>query len=109
MASDVIESDSALKGDMSADNGTPDLVAPQRTQTEHGHTSSSSSSGVSGDGDEEESEDLQNREETLPVTKGSGSSQERRTPNNERTPEEDRSSTPVSLPQPRSPPGPIGR
>eukprot|EP00066_Takifugu_rubripes_P016402 XP_011605668.1 PREDICTED: BCL2/adenovirus E1B 19 kDa protein-interacting protein 2 isoform X2 [Takifugu rubripes] len=108
MASDVTESDSALKGDMSADNGTPELVAPQRTRAEHGHTSSSSSSGVSGDGDEEELEDLQNKERTLPVTKTSGSSQERTTPNNERTPAEARSSTPESLPQPRSPPGPIG-
>lgn len=101
MASDVIESDSALKGDMSVDNGTPHLVAPRRTRAEHGHTSSSSSSGVSGDGDEEELEDWQNREETLPVTKTSGFSQEKTPPNNERTP--------VSLPQPRSPPGPIGR
>lgn len=109
MASDVIESESALKGDMSVNNGTPDLVTPQKTRVEHRHTSSPSSSGVSGDGDEEELEELHNREETLPVTKRSGSSQEKTTPNNEQTGAEAKSSTPVSLPQPRSPPGPIGR
>lgn len=108
MASDVIESESALKGDMSVNNGTPDLVTPKRTRVEHRHTSSPSSSGVSGDGDEEELEELHNRKETLPMTKSSGSSQEK-TPNNEQKQAEAKSSTPVSLPQPRSPPGPIGR
>lgn len=109
MASDVIESESELKGEMSLNNGTPDVVTPKRTGVEHRHTSSPSSSGVSAEGDEEELEESQNREETFPMTKKSDSSQERTTPNNEQTQAEARSSTPVSLPQPRSPPGPIGR
>lgn len=107
MASDVIESESELKGEM--DNGTPDLVTPKRTGVEHRHTSSPLSSGVSAEGDEEELEESQNREETFPMSKTSDSSQKRKTTNNEQTQAEASSSTPVSLLQHRSPPGPIGR
>lgn len=109
MASDVIESESELKGEMSWNNGTPDLVTPKSTGGEHRHTSSPSSSGVSAEGDEEEIEEPQNRQETFPMTKTSDSPRESTTPNNEQTQAEARSSPPVSLPQPRSPPGPIGR
>lgn len=109
MASDVIESESELKGEMSLNNGTPDRVTPKRTEVEHRLTSSPSSSGVSAEGDEEELEESQNREETIPMTKASDSPQGRTAPNSEQTPAPASSSTPARLPQPRSPPGPIGR
>lgn len=128
MASDVIESEAVLKGvsDMNLNNSSPDFVTPRRTHEEMGNrqTSSPSSSGVSGEGDEEEEEeeelhDLQNStastvengEEALQesLTKTRGTPQERRTQDNEQKQPGARSSTPVSLPQPRSPPGPSGR
>ncbi|XP_035520339.1 BCL2/adenovirus E1B 19 kDa protein-interacting protein 2 isoform X2 [Morone saxatilis] len=123
MATDVIEGDAVLKGvsDMSLNNSSPDFVTPRRTHEEPGNrqTSSPSSSGVSGEGDEEELDDLQtstpsaveNGEEASlqkSLTKTRGTPQERRTPDNEQKQPGARSSTPVSLPQPRSPPGPIG-
>lgn len=122
MATDVIESEAVLKGvsDMSLNNSSPDFVTPRTTHEELGHrqTSSPSSSGVSGEGDEEESDELQistastveNGEEALQesLTKTRGTPQERTTPDNEQKEPGARSSTPVSLPQPRSPPGPIG-
>ncbi|XP_062276290.1 BCL2/adenovirus E1B 19 kDa protein-interacting protein 2 isoform X1 [Scomber scombrus] len=122
MASDVIESEAVLKAvsDMDLNNSGADFVTPRRTHEELGNrqTSSPSSSGVSGDGDEEELDDLQNStaftvengEEALQesVTKTRGSPQERTTPDNEQEQPGARSSTPVSLPQPSSPPGPSG-
>ncbi|XP_070762802.1 BCL2/adenovirus E1B 19 kDa protein-interacting protein 2 isoform X3 [Enoplosus armatus] len=122
MASDVIESEEVLKGvsDMNVNNSSPDFVTPRRTHEELGNrqTSSPSTSGVSGDGDEEELDELQsstastveNGEEALQEspTKTSDTPQERTTPDNEQKQPGARSSTPVSLPQPRSPPGPIG-
>lgn len=123
MASDVIESEAVLKGvsDMDLNNSSPDSVTPRRTHEELGNrqTSSPSSSGVSGEGEEEELDELQsstasaveNGEEALQesLTKTRGTPQERTTPDNEQKQPGARSSTPVSLPQPRSPPGPIGR
>ncbi|XP_074489014.1 BCL2/adenovirus E1B 19 kDa protein-interacting protein 2 isoform X3 [Sebastes fasciatus] len=131
MASDVIESEAVLKagGDVKLNNSSSDCVTPSR-RTHHeellGHrqtSSSPSSSGVSGDGDDEDEEELlddlenstastvENGEEALQETKTRGEPpQERTTPDNEKEQPGARrsSSTPVSLPQPRSPPGPIG-
>lgn len=123
MASDVIESEAALKGvsDMNLNNRSQDFVTPSRTQEELGNrqSSSPSSSGVSVEGDEEELDELENStastiengEEALPEspTKTRGSPQERTTPDNEEKPPRARSSTPVSLPQPCSPSGTSGR
>lgn len=120
MASDVIESEAVLKGDMSLNNSTPDFVTPRRTHGELGNrqTPSPSSSGVSGEGDEEELDDLQNstvstvehsEEAQENLIKTSGAPQERTTPDNEQKQTWVGSSTPVSLPQPRFPSGPIGR
>ncbi|XP_022610282.1 BCL2/adenovirus E1B 19 kDa protein-interacting protein 2 isoform X1 [Seriola dumerili] len=122
MASDVIESEAVLKGvsDMNLNNSSPDFVTPRKSHEElgNGQTSSPSSSGVSGEGDEEELEELQNStapmvgngEEALQesLTKTSGTPQERTTPDNEQKQPGARSSTPVNLPQPRSPSGPTG-
>ncbi|KAA8590097.1 hypothetical protein FQN60_014031, partial [Etheostoma spectabile] len=123
MASDVIESEAVLKpvSDMNLNNSSPGFVTPRRTHEELGHrqTSSPSSSGVSGEGDEEDLDELENStastvengEEALQEspTKTRGTPQERKTPDNEQKQPGARSSTPVSLPQPRSPTGPIGR
>ena len=123
MASDVIESEVVLKGvgDMNLNKSNPDSVTPRTTRDERGNklASSPSSSGVSGEGNEEEVEDLpnstvppvKNGEEALQEspTKTRGTPQERTSPDNEQKHPGARSSTPVSLPQPRSPPGPIGR
>lgn len=120
MASDVIESEAVLKGDMSLNNSTPDFVTPRRTrgELENRQTPSPSSSGVSGEGDEEELDELQNstvstverpEEAQEGLIKTSGAPQERTTPDNEQKQTWVGSSTPVSLPQPRFPPGPIGR
>ncbi|XP_035012221.1 BCL2/adenovirus E1B 19 kDa protein-interacting protein 2 isoform X3 [Hippoglossus stenolepis] len=122
MASDVIESEAVLKGvgDMNLNNSNPDCVTPRTTHDERGDklASSPSPSGVSGEGNGEEVEDLQsspvppvkNGEEALleSPAKTRGTPQERTTPDNEQKQPGARSSTPVSLPQPRSPPGPIG-
>lgn len=122
MASDVIGSEAVLKGvsDVELNNRSPDLITTRRTHEEPGNrlTSSPSSSGVSGEGDEEEFGELENStastvengEEALQesLTKTRGTPQERTTPDNEQEQPGARSSTPVSLPQPRSPPGPIG-
>ncbi|KAM6927052.1 BCL2/adenovirus E1B 19 kDa protein-interacting protein 2 isoform 2-T2 [Lycodopsis pacificus] len=111
MASDVIESEAVLKG-MNLNNRSPDCVTPRRTREELGdrQASTPSSSGVSGEGDEEELDKLENGEEALQesLTQTRGTPQERTTPDNEQEQPGARSSTPVSLPQPRSPPGPIG-
>lgn len=120
MASDVIENEAVLKGvgDMSLNNSTPGFVTPMRTHEDLGdrQTSSPSSSGVSGEGDDEELNELQNStastvengEEALQdsPTKTRGTPQERTTPDNVEPGE--RSSTPVSLPQPRLSSGTIG-
>ncbi|XP_056273188.1 BCL2/adenovirus E1B 19 kDa protein-interacting protein 2 isoform X2 [Pseudoliparis swirei] len=122
MASDVIESEAVLKGvsDVDLNNRSPDCVAPRRTREEPGNRRASrpSSSGVSGEGDDEELGALENStastvekgEEALQEspTKTRGTPQERRTPDNEQEQPGARRSAPVSLPQPRSPPGPIG-
>lgn len=122
MASDVIETEAALSGvsNVNLNNSSPDFVTPGRTLGElrNRYTSSPSSSGVSGIGDEEDSDELQsstastveNGEEALQEgpTKTRGSRRERTTPDNEQTQPGDRSSTPVSLPQPSSS-GPSGR
>lgn len=116
MATDLIESDAVLKAgsDMNSNNRSSDLVSPQRTDGGPGHrqTSSPSSSGVSAEGDEEELDELQSstastvengeeafQEESLSKTSGTEHDYE----------EEARTSSPVSLPQPRAPPGPMGR
>lgn len=118
MASDVIGSEAVLKGvkDMNVNNSSPEFVTPRRTHGElaNRQTSSPSSSGVSGEGDEEELDEFQNStngEEALgeSLTKTRATPQERTSPDNEQKQPGARSSTPVSLPQPRSPPGPIGR
>lgn len=128
MASDVIESEAVLKGvsEMNLNNRSPDFVTPRRTHEElgNGQTSSpSSSSGVSGEGDDEELDELQNSrasmvgngehglEQSLTKTRGSVTPQERTTPDpdNEQKQPGARSSTPVNLPQLRSPYGPTGR
>ncbi|XP_008275005.1 BCL2/adenovirus E1B 19 kDa protein-interacting protein 2 isoform X2 [Stegastes partitus] len=116
---DVIESEAVLKGvsDMNLNNSSQEFVTPRRTHEDLGNrqTSSPSSSGVSGEGDEEELSELQNStastvetgEEAYQdsMTKSRGTPQERTTPDN--VPGE-RVSTPVGLPQPRSPSGLIG-
>ncbi|XP_068459439.1 BCL2/adenovirus E1B 19 kDa protein-interacting protein 2 isoform X2 [Clinocottus analis] len=122
MASDVIGSEAVLKGvsDVDLNNRSPDFITTRRTHEEPGNrlTSSPSSSGVSGEGDEEEFGELENStastvengEEALQesLTKTRGTPQGRTTPDNEQEQPGAGSSTPVSLPQPRSPPGPIG-
>ncbi|KAK9516671.1 hypothetical protein VZT92_024590 [Zoarces viviparus] len=122
MASDVIESEAVLKGvsDVNLNNRSPDCVTPRRTHEELGdrQASTPSSSGVSGEGDEEEIDELENSTDSTvgngeqalqeSLTQTRGTPQERTTPDNEQEQPGARSSTPVSLPQPRSPPGPIG-
>ncbi|XP_047452658.1 BCL2/adenovirus E1B 19 kDa protein-interacting protein 2 isoform X2 [Mugil cephalus] len=119
MASDVLESEGVLKGvsDTSLNNRSPDIGTPRRTREDR-HTSSPSSSGVSGEGDDEDLNGLQssiastveNGEEAFQgsLTETRGTPQERTTPDNAQKRPGERSSTPVSLPQPRSPSGPIG-
>lgn len=123
MASDVIESEAVLKGvtlsDMNLNNRSSDFVTPSRTHEELGsrQTSSPSSSGVSGEGDQEELDELQNSiastvengEEALQESLTKTTPQEKATPDNEQKQPGARSSTPVSLPQSRSPSGPTGR
>ncbi|XP_045917245.1 BCL2/adenovirus E1B 19 kDa protein-interacting protein 2 isoform X2 [Micropterus dolomieu] len=124
MASDVIGSEAVLKGvsDMNLNNSSQDFVTPRRTLDELGNrqTSTPSSSGVSGEGEEEELDELQSStastvengeeasQESLTKTRGNVTPQERPTPGDEQKQPGAKSSTPVSLPQPRSPPGPIG-
>lgn len=124
MASDVIEGDAVLKGggDMSLNNSGRELLTPGRTREEPGSraASSPSSSGVSGEGEEEELDELrsgtastavENGEEALqesPAETG-GTPQDGTSPDNEQKAPGARSSTPVSLPRPRSPSAPIGR
>uniref|UniRef100_A0A3Q3VT75 CRAL-TRIO domain-containing protein n=1 Tax=Mola mola TaxID=94237 RepID=A0A3Q3VT75_MOLML len=120
MASDVIESEAVLKADMNLNNGTPDFVTPRRTHDELGsrQASSPSSSGVSAEDDEEELDEVQNStastveqcKEALgeSLTETRGAPQERTTANNGQQRTGAKSSTPVSLPRSRSPPGPIG-
>lgn len=122
MASEVIENEAVLKGasDTSWNNSSLGIVTPSRTREDLGsrQTSSPSSSGVSGEaGDQEGSHELrvgttsavENGEEGFQgdLTKTRGTPQGR----TEKLPKQSggRSSTPVSLPQPRSPPGPTGR
>ncbi|KAL6106743.1 bnip2 [Pungitius sinensis] len=122
MASDEIESDAVLKGvsGMDLNKRSPGLVTPVRTDWGPGtrRTSSPSSCPASGEGDAGESDALgnstasavENGEEALQersVSKTRGAPQERTSPDNEQQ-RGARSSSPVSLPQPRSPPGPIG-
>lgn len=122
MASDVIESEAVLKGvsDMNLNNSSPDTVTPRRTLEDLGNrqTSSPSSSGVSGEGDDEETDELQNSTASAAekgedefqdsLTKTSGTPQEKKTPDNVQK-QQGKSSTPVSVPQPRSPGGDTGR
>ncbi|XP_075326005.1 BCL2/adenovirus E1B 19 kDa protein-interacting protein 2 isoform X5 [Odontesthes bonariensis] len=122
MASDVIESEAALKGvsEMSLNNSSLDSVTPSRTHEDLGNreTSSPSSSGVSGEGDEEDSSEFQTStastvengeeafEESLTKTRSTPGAS---TPqDNVQKQSRGRSSTPVSLPQPHSTPAPIG-
>ncbi|KAM6937111.1 BCL2/adenovirus E1B 19 kDa protein-interacting protein 2 [Xenentodon cancila] len=122
MASEVIESEAALKGlsDMSLNNSSLDVVAPSRTHEDQGsgQASSPSSSGVSGEGDDEDLNELQvstastveNGEEAFE----SSPTKTRITPQRWTTADDvqkqtaGRSSSPVCLPQPRSPSGPTG-
>ncbi|XP_029378478.1 BCL2/adenovirus E1B 19 kDa protein-interacting protein 2 isoform X1 [Echeneis naucrates] len=122
MASDVLESESVLKGvsDMNLNNSSSDTVTPRRTHEEvgNGQTSRPSSCGLSGEGDGEGSEELQNSTASMVengeeahrerLTKTRGSPQERTSPDNEQEQPGARSSSPVNLPQPRSPSGPTG-
>ena len=120
MASEVIESEAALKSlsDMSLNNSSIDFVAPSRTHEDlvNRQASSPSSSGVSGEGDDEDingsqistASTVENGEEAF--EESPTKTRERwTTADNVQKQTEGRSSTPVSLPQPRSPPGPIGR
>ncbi|KAM9753989.1 BCL2/adenovirus E1B 19 kDa protein-interacting protein 2 isoform 2-T2 [Menidia menidia] len=122
MASDVLESEAALKGvsEMSLNNSGIDFVTPSRTHGDLGdrQTPSPSSSGVSGEGDEEDSNELQsstastveNGEEAFEegLTKTRSTPEAKSAPDNVPKQARGGSSTPVSLPQPRSPPGPVG-
>lgn len=114
MASDVIESEAAVRADMSLNNSTANYVPPKRTHDElgHRHGSSPSSSGVSGEGDEEETDDFQHRTapelepcEEAQEIRTSGTPQQRTAADNEQEPTGRRSSTPTSLQQP----APVGR
>lgn len=120
MASGVIETDAVLKGvsEMSLNNSSPEFVTARRTGEDpgHGRTPSPSSFGVSGEGDDEDlrnnatSAVIENGEEALQdsLTKTRGTPPERTaTRDNEQNPPGGNSSSPVSLPHPRSPPGPI--
>lgn len=121
MASDVTESEAVLKGGMNLNNSTTDFVTPSRTHEDRGNrpTSSTSSSGVSGEGDEDELDELQNSasstvehcEEALQEspTKTRVTPQERTAPDNEQKQTGVWGCPSMSLPRPRSPPGPIGR
>lgn len=119
MASEVIENEGVLKGasETSWNNSSLGIVTPSRTREDLGnrHTSRpSSSSGVSG---EEGSDELrvgstsavENGEEGfqggLTITRGTPQGRTEKLPKQAGG----KSSTPVSLPQPRSPPGPTGR
>lgn len=114
MASDFLESEAAVKVDMSLNNSAANYVPSGRTHDEVGQrrTSSPSSSGVSGEGDEEELDDVHHRT-ALPLepceeaqeVRASGASQERSDPDNEEAPLGGRCSTPTRLPQS----GPVGR
>ncbi|XP_056137397.1 BCL2/adenovirus E1B 19 kDa protein-interacting protein 2 isoform X5 [Lampris incognitus] len=124
MASDVTESQAALKGlrDPSVNNGSPRLDTPGRTHGDPGSrgASSPSSPGVSGDGGGGDSDETQ-RSAVSAVDNGGeapeesrtetgGSPQERTAPDNGHKQPEARSSTPVA--SSRSPPtsgGPNGR
>ncbi|XP_056137394.1 BCL2/adenovirus E1B 19 kDa protein-interacting protein 2 isoform X2 [Lampris incognitus] len=123
MASDVTESQAALKGlrDPSVNNGSPRLDTPGRTHGDPGSrgASSPSSPGVSGDGGGGDSDETQ-RSAVSAVDNGGeapeesrtetgGSPQERTAPDNGHKQPEARSSTPVA--SSRSPPtsgGPNG-
>ncbi|KAM4553599.1 BCL2/adenovirus E1B 19 kDa protein-interacting protein 2 isoform 1-T1 [Fundulus diaphanus] len=112
MASDLIESEAALKGDTGLNNRA-DFVTPSRTHGDLGHrqTPSSSSSGVSGE--EGGDEDLQvsptsavengekSQEESLTNARGTAPGEAQKAPGGG-------SSTPVSLPKSHSPPGTTG-
>lgn len=107
-------SEAVLTGDMNLNNSTADCVTPSRTHEDRGNrqTSSPSSSGVSGEGDEEELDELQSSEEALQesLTKTRVTPpQERTTADNEQKHTGEWGCPSVSLPRPRSPPGPIGR
>ncbi|KAM8891680.1 BCL2/adenovirus E1B 19 kDa protein-interacting protein 2 isoform 2-T3 [Spinachia spinachia] len=122
MASDEVQSEAVLKGvsRMDLNKRSPGFVTPRRTggAPGAGRTSGPSSSGVSGDGDAGESHELgnstafavENGEEVLGerLSPTRGAPQERTSPDNEQQRRGANSSSPVSLPQPRSPPGPIG-
>ncbi|XP_026221622.1 BCL2/adenovirus E1B 19 kDa protein-interacting protein 2 isoform X2 [Anabas testudineus] len=122
MASDVIESEAALKGatpsEMNLNNRGSGFVTPGRTHDDLGitQTSSPSSSGVSGEGDEEELDELQNSSastvengvEALQESLTKTTPQERTSPDNEQKQPGAKSSTPVSLPQSSSPSGLTG-
>lgn len=108
MASDFVESEAAVRGDMSFNNSTANNVPPRRTHDEIGHrrTSSPSSSGVSGEGDEEELDDLHHRtDHPLEPCEEAQESQEQTGPDNEEERRGRRCSTPTGLLQP----GPVGR
>ncbi|KAM9377857.1 BCL2/adenovirus E1B 19 kDa protein-interacting protein 2 isoform 2-T2 [Pholidichthys leucotaenia] len=121
MASDMIASEAVLKGvsDMNMNNSGANIVTPRRTHGDLGNrqTSSPSSSGVSGEGDDEELNELQTStastvekgEEAFQdiQTKTSDTPQEEATPDNVQK-QQQKSSTPVSLPKPHSPSGPMG-
>ncbi|XP_013859061.1 BCL2/adenovirus E1B 19 kDa protein-interacting protein 2 isoform X2 [Austrofundulus limnaeus] len=120
MASEVIENEAVLKGasDTSWNNSSLGVVTPSRRTREHlgNRQTSPTSSGVSGEAGQEGSDELragttsavENGEEGFEggLTKTRGTPQGR----TENQPKQSggRSSTPVSLPQPRSPSGPTG-
>ncbi|XP_041853247.1 BCL2/adenovirus E1B 19 kDa protein-interacting protein 2 isoform X3 [Melanotaenia boesemani] len=122
MASDVVGSEAVLEGvgESNLNNSSEDFVTPSRNREtlENRQASSPSSSGVSGEGDDEDLNELQistastveNGEEAFEEspTKTRSMPPGRTTPDNVQKPSGGRSSTPVSLPQPHSPPGPIG-
>ncbi|XP_017261655.1 BCL2/adenovirus E1B 19 kDa protein-interacting protein 2 isoform X3 [Kryptolebias marmoratus] len=120
MASDVIENEAVLTGasDAGLNNSSRDVVPPSRTRGDLGHSrqtpsSPSSSAAPGGAGDEQvgAASAAGNGEEGF---RGSltetGGAPRGRTAAPGKVPKQPggRSSTPVSLPQPRSPPGPTG-
>ncbi|XP_015234433.1 PREDICTED: BCL2/adenovirus E1B 19 kDa protein-interacting protein 2 isoform X2 [Cyprinodon variegatus] len=114
MASDVIESEAALKGGSDPNNSSAESVTPSRTHWDLGdrQTSSPSSSGVSGEEGEEE-EDLQvslvsevendekSLQESLSKSRNTMQGKVQKDPGGG-------SSTPGSLPKTHSPPGTAG-
>ncbi|XP_035497228.2 BCL2/adenovirus E1B 19 kDa protein-interacting protein 2 isoform X2 [Scophthalmus maximus] len=120
MASAAIESDAALKAasDMDLNNSDPGRVTPGRTRDEPGSTltpgpPTSGASGGEYDGEESQNSTAspaENGDEALEErpAEARAAPQGRTSPDSEHRQPGARSSSPVSLPRPRSPAGPVG-